>query len=201
VSWRNASRNPTSTAAVAVDLAADYADSASDGADATTLQPLRENSMARAPALGLAIAAWAVIAAAAPARATELCGWLVETTDAEAVHEFALWLEADGDLDFFYKMTGQGITTDSSRAYSPGSGTFSLHAGRPEKAWGFGSNIDGAGDVDIVAEIHTPPKSIFDEDDTPLLASFAFKRHVPEDEKTPPTEFAKRQCVTISPAQ
>jgi hypothetical protein len=153
--------------------------------------------MLRLPRLGLALAAATAIAGGGPARATELCGWLVETTNAEAVHDFTLWLEADNDLDFFYKMTGKGVSTESSRAYSPGSGTFSLRARHAEKPWGFGSNIDGAGDVDIVVEIHVPPKSVFPDDETPLLASFTFRRHVPEDEKAPPTEFAKRQCVTI----
>jgi len=132
-----------------------------------------------------------------PAQATQLCGWLVETLEPENVHEFTLWLEADGDMDFFYKMTGKGISTEDSKSYSPGSGSFSLRPKRPEKPWGFGTNIDGPGDVDIVAEIHVMPKSVFDDAETPLLASFAFRRHVSQDEKKPPVDFAKRQCVTI----
>jgi hypothetical protein len=146
---------------------------------------------------GLVVAALAMTAIAAPARSTELCGWLVETIGDESMHEFTLWLEADGDVSFLYKMTGKGVSTESSKAYSPGSGTFSLRPKAPEKAWGFGTTIDGAGDVDIVADIHVMPKSVFDETETPLLASFTFRRRVPEGEKKPPADFAKRQCATV----
>jgi hypothetical protein len=145
----------------------------------------------------LALAAVAAIAAASPVRATELCGWLAETANADRLHEFSLWLEADGQVDFFYKMTGAGIVTEGMKSYSPGSGTFSLEAKRAEKAWGFGSTLSPPGDIDIVAEIHAAPKSVFSDDETPLLAKFTFRRHVPEDEKTPPADFAKRQCATV----
>src|SRR5471032_2103668 len=147
-----------------------------------------DKPMIELPRHGLALAAAAVIAAAGPARAAELCGWLVETTDADSVHEFSLWLEADSDVSFFYKMTGKGIVSEGMRAYSPGSGTFSLRPKHAEKAWGFGSSLDPPGDIDIVAEIHVPPKSVFSDDETPLLAKFTFQRHVPENEKTPPTD-------------
>jgi hypothetical protein len=150
------------------------------------------------PRLGLALAAALVIAATGPAHAAELCGWLMETTEADSVHQFNLWLEADADVSFFYKMTGKGIVTEGVKAYSPGSGTFSLRPGRAEKAWGFGSTLDPPGDIDIVAEIHAPPKSVFSDDETPLLAKFTFQRHVPQDEKTPPADFAKHQCATIA---
>ncbi len=146
---------------------------------------------------GLMLAALAITAIAAPAHPTELCGWLVETVGDESMHEFALWLEADGDVSFLYKMTGKGVSTESSKSYSPGSGSFSLRPKAPEKAWGFGTTIGEAGDVDIVADIHVMPKSVFDETETPLLASFKFRHHVPEGEKKPPADFAKRQCATV----
>src|SRR5258705_518961 len=50
----------------------------------------------------------AVLAMAAPARATEVCGWVVETTDKEGFHEFSLFLQADGEADIYYMMRGQG---------------------------------------------------------------------------------------------
>jgi hypothetical protein len=153
--------------------------------------------MSSPPRLGLAIAVAAVIVAASPAHAAELCGWLIETTEADSVHQFDLWLEADADVSFFYKMSGKGIVTEGMKAYSPGSGTFSLSPKRAQRAWGFGSTLDPPGDVDIVAEIHVPPKSVFSDDETPLLAKFTFQRHVPEDEKVPPKDFAKHQCATI----
>lgn len=34
----------------------------------------------------------------------------------------------------------------------------------------------------------------------PLLASFTFKRYVPEDETTPPKTLAARQCATLGKA-
>jgi hypothetical protein len=145
-------------------------------------------------ALGLAAL---ISAAGAPARAAELCGWLTETADAEKVHEFSLWLEADANVAFFYKMTGKGVVSEGMKAYSPGSGTFSLRPKAAEKAWGFGTSLSPPAEIDIVAEIHAPPKSVFDEAETPLLARFVFQRHVSEDEKKPPTEFARRQCATL----
>jgi hypothetical protein len=96
-------------------------------------------------------------------------------------------------------MTGEGIVTEGMRSYSPGSGTFFLHAGRASKVWGFGSTLYPPGDIDIIAEVHTKPPSIFDETPTPLLAKFVFHRHVPEDETTPPKGFATKQCATLPP--
>jgi hypothetical protein len=145
-------------------------------------------------ALGLAVL---ISAASTPARAAELCGWLTETADAEGVHEFSLWLEADAYVAFFYKMTGKGVVSEGMKAYSPGSGTFSLRPTAAEKAWGFGASVSPPAEIDIVAEIHAPPKSVFDEEETPLLARFVFQRHVTEDEKKAPTDFAKRQCATL----
>jgi hypothetical protein len=150
------------------------------------------------PALALALATAATLMTAPPVRAAQLCGWLTEKISGDSVHEFDLWLESDSRVNFFYKMTGKGVTTENSRSYSPGSGSFSLDPKRAEKAWGFGTTLGSEGDIDIVAEIHVMPKSVFDEGDTPLLASFAFKRHVPDGEKKPPADFAKRQCVTLA---
>ncbi len=137
------------------------------------------------------------VALAGPARATELCGWLTEVVKDDNVHDFDLWLQADGEVAFLYRMTGKGLTSEGSRMYSPGSGTSSLHAGKAERPWGFGATLDPPGDVDIVAEIHVSPKSIFDEEETPLLGKFTFQRHVPEGETKPPTDFQKHQCVTL----
>jgi hypothetical protein len=151
------------------------------------------------PARILTAFALAVCAAATmtPVRAAELCGWLTETSDANSVHQFTLWLEADTEVALFYKMSGKGIVTEGMKAYSPGSGSFSLHPKKAEKPWGFGTSLSPPGDIDIVAEIHVPPKSIFDEE-APLLAKFTFQRHVPEEEKAPPNDFAHRQCVTLA---
>jgi hypothetical protein len=135
--------------------------------------------------------------AATPARAVQVCGWLTETTGKENLHEFELWLQSDGEAEGLYKMTGEGIVTENMRNYSPGSGTFFLHAGRPAKMWGFGSTLYPPGDIDIVAEVHAKPASIFDEVQTPPLGTFTFRRHVPEDETAPPKAFAAKQCATL----
>ena len=148
---------------------------------------------------GLALAA-AVLALAGPARATQVCGWIDETVDADNVHLFSLWLEADGDTDFFYRMAGKGVVTESSTSYSPSSGAFSLRPKRPGRPWSYGTSISGGGDVDIVAEIHAAPKSVFSDDETPLLAKFTFRRHVPEGETKAPKTFAARQCAALPAA-
>jgi hypothetical protein len=142
----------------------------------------------------------ALFAAATPAGATQICGWLTETVSGDSVHDFSLWLETDADADIFYAMKGEGVVTPSSRMYSPGSGTFSLHAGKAEKVWGFGATLEPPGDIDIIAEVHAPPADIFSDDETALLAAFKFDRHVPEGETTPPQDFAKRQCTTLGAA-
>lgn len=148
----------------------------------------------------LGLAAATTLTAAGAAHATQLCGWLTEKVEADDVHKFDLYLQADGEVSFLYKMTGEGLTSEGRRSYSPSGGSFTLHGGdKPQHPWGYGSNIPPPGDVDIVAEIHVAPKSIFDEGDTPLLAKFVFRRHVPEGEKKPPTDFQKHQCVALAP--
>jgi hypothetical protein len=93
-------------------------------------------------------------------------------------------------------MTGKGVITESGTNYSPSSGSFSLRPKRPQSYWSFGTTL-GEGDVDIVGEIHVAPKSVFSDEETPILTSFIFRRHVPGNEKKPPTDFAKRQCAVV----
>jgi hypothetical protein len=147
----------------------------------------------RSGVLALALAGVAV-----PAHAGQLCGWLIETIQDDDLHQFELWLQSEGDADVVYKMRGEGIVSESSRSYSPGSGTYSLHARKAVKVWGFGTTLNAPADIDIVAEIRTPPKSVFSDEETPLLAKFSFQRHVPEGETAPPKPFGSRQCVTLA---
>ncbi len=147
-------------------------------------------------ALAAALALTAAVAVSGPARAAQLCGWLTEKVSADDVHDFALWLQSDSDIAFFYKMSGKGVVTPSGSSYGPGSGTFSLRPGRPQNPWGYGTNIS-QGDIDIVAEIHETPKSVFDDTESPLLVTWVFQRHVSANEKKPPTDFAKHQCITV----
>ena len=146
---------------------------------------------------GLAVAAALVLAA--PARAAQVCGWLHEYIDKDEIHSFDLYLEADGDADIYYMIKGQGVTSQGSRAHSPGSGTYVLHRGRTEKVWGFGTGVDPGAQIDIIAEIHEYPADVFSEKEPPLLGVFTFRRKVPDDETTIPKTFAARQCVTAPP--
>jgi len=147
-------------------------------------------------ALALLGAAWPAQAA----QAAQVCAWIVESADKEGLHQFDLYLQADGEADVYYMMKGQGVTTENSRTYSPGKGTYVLHRGRTAKVWGFGTNVDAGADIDIVAEIHEYPKDIFDEKEPPLLGAATLRRHVPDDETTVPKAGpAARQCFTAPP--
>lgn len=145
----------------------------------------------------LALAALVAALATVPAQAAQVCGWLVESIDADKVNSWDLWLQSDAEVDFKYEMKGEGITTESSRMYSPGSGSFSLTAGKAGHAWGFGTNLEAGANIDIIAELHQAPKDIFNDDETPLLATFTFQRKVPEGETAPPKTFMEKQCVTL----
>jgi len=147
----------------------------------------------RSGLLALVLAAGAV-----PAHAGQLCGWLVESLAGDNVHQFELWLQSEGDADIVYKMRGEGVVTESSRVYAPGSGTYSLHARKAVKVWGFGTTLNTPADIDIVAEIRSPPKSVFSDEETPLLAKFSFQRRVPEGETAPPQPFGARKCVAVA---
>jgi hypothetical protein len=140
-------------------------------------------------------------AVAVPAHAGQLCGWLIETIETDDLHQFELWLQAENEIDVVYRMRGEGIVSESSRSYSPGGGSYSLHGRRPVKVWGFGTTLNAPADIDIVAEIRSPPKSVFSDEEPPLLARFSFQRHVPQGETTPPRPFGARQCVAVTAAR
>ena len=133
----------------------------------------------------------------APAQAAQLCAWMTERNKANDVHDLELWLSADKELEFLYKIGGTGITGEGSKMHSPSSGTFLLHPGKPDKAWGFGATMPMPGKIDVVVEIHQKPADIFDETPTPLIASFTFDRDVPEGEKKAPPVLAKKQCSAL----
>jgi hypothetical protein len=147
-----------------------------------------------------ALAACALLAAAPHAYAAQLCAWMTEKLGEDDYHEVALWLEADEDFDGYYKIQGEGFTSEGMRAHSPGSGTFVLHAKKPDKPWGFGATVSGPGQIDIIAEVHKYPKDVFADEPPPLIASFTFHRDVPEGETKAPATFAAKQCQTVAPS-
>ena len=146
-----------------------------------------------------AIAATALLAAG-PACATEVCAWMEETIGEDDYHELQLWLEADGEVDAYYRIKGEGLKSESIKAHSPNSGTYFLRPKEKNSPWKFGATLTPPGDIDVIAEIRAKPADIFSDAETPLLASFTFQRHVPEGETTPPRTLATRQCATLGKA-
>lgn len=146
----------------------------------------------RAALTGLALAA-----AAGPANAVQVCAWIDETIGEDDYRELTLWLEADGEADFLYKIGGDGLRDESSHAHSPNSGTFVLHAREARSPWGFGVTLTPPASIDVVVDLRATPKDIFSDAETPLLAGFTFKRQIPEAETRPPTTLAARQCAAL----
>jgi hypothetical protein len=134
---------------------------------------------------------------AAPVQATTVCAWMKETVGSDEMHNFDLWVQADGEVDFLYQIGGRGVVTASMTGNSPGSGTYSLHAGIAEKMWGYGSTLDPPGKIDFSVELHQTPKDIFSDAPTPLLARFVFQRDVPASETRAPATLARKQCVVM----
>ena len=147
--------------------------------------------------IALAASLILTVALAGAAQAKQICGWLVEKVEANDVHQLDLWLQADSEVEFLYKIGGKGLLSEGMKMHSPGSGTFLLHPGKADKPWGFGGTLVPPGTIDIVAEIHVKPADIFDETPTPILAAFTFHREVPAGEKKAPPVFAKKQCATL----
>jgi hypothetical protein len=133
------------------------------------------------------------------AQAAQLCGWMLEKTNDEKYHELEIWLQSDQDIDFFYKIGGEGLVEDSGgKGNSPNSGTFVLHPGVAERPWGFGMTVYPPGRIDVTLEVHEWPKDIFSDEETPLLATFTFQRPIPAEEVEPPADLAKHQCLTVT---
>jgi hypothetical protein len=137
------------------------------------------------------------VAFAGEARATQLCGWIVETTEENDFHKLVLYLSADKETEFLYKLGGQGIVDGSGHSHSPSKGSFYLRDGQTDSAWSFGATLNAPGKIDVIVEIHKKPADIFDEKPTPLLATFTFQRNVPESETKAPPVLAKKQCATL----
>jgi hypothetical protein len=128
---------------------------------------------------------------------TQVCGWMIEKLESENTYAWDIWLQSDAPLDFYYKIGGVGVVSEAVKAHSPGSGTFTLSAGKATKVWGFGSTIYPPAKLDFTIELHVTPADIFSNKPTPLLAEFAFRRDIPESEKKPPPTLAKKQCATV----
>ncbi len=139
----------------------------------------------------------ALLLAAIPAQANaaKLCGWFVEAATGDSENDVEFWLESNERITFTYEMTGKGFTSDdgSSSNYSPGSGSFALEPGQPQKPWSFGSTLGAGMHIDIVGEIHASKAKLFDDGPTPLLGKFVYQRAVTESTEKPPAPGA-HQC-------
>src|SRR5258708_28191632 len=93
---------------------------------------------------------------AAATQAPQVCGWLIERLESENTYAFDIWLQSDARLDFLYKIGGAGVVSESLKAHSPGSGTFTLDAGKATKVWGFGSTLYPPATLDFTIELHQP---------------------------------------------
>jgi hypothetical protein len=131
------------------------------------------------------------------ADAMQICSWLVESNQPDDVRQLDLWLQSDTDVDFLIKVDGAGIVDGSGKSNSPVTATYTLTAGKAEKAWSFGSTLEVPGAIDETIELHKVPADIFSDTPTPLLAKFGFQRKIPSNEKTPPDTLAKKQCATL----
>lgn len=145
----------------------------------------------------VAAAILSTVAVMSEARAAQLCAWIVETNEENDVHKLKLYLSSDKEIEFLYKIGGQGIVDGMGHSHSPSKGTFLLHAGETDNPWSFGATLTAPGKIDVIVEIHEKPESIFDDKPTPLLAKFTFQRNVPESEKKAPPVFAKKQCTAV----
>jgi hypothetical protein len=142
-----------------------------------------------------------LVLAAGPAGAVTVCAWMDETVGEDDYRELKLWLEADGEADFYYKIKGKGLSSEGMKAHSPNSGTFFLRPKTASSPWTFGSTLSPPGTIDVIAELRAKPADIFSDAETPLLASFTFHREVPEGETKAPTTFAAKQCAVLAAAK
>lgn len=146
----------------------------------------------------LAIALAATLSNAA--YGAQLCAWMVEADDTDDMgtsRKLTLWMRSDGEIDFYIKMTGDGIVNGTGKSNSPMSATYTLHAGQTDSPWSYGATLDSPARIDETVEIHKMPTDIFSNTPTPLLAKFVFQRDVPASEKTPSKLFQKKQCAAV----
>jgi len=134
---------------------------------------------------------------AGPAQAVQVCAWMDETVGEDDYRELKLWLEADGELDLYYMIKGEGLSSERMKSHSPNRGTYFLRPKTAASPWTFGATLRPPGVIDVVAEVRAKPADIFSDAEPPLLAAFTFHREVPEGETKPPKTFAAKQCATL----
>lgn len=51
---------------------------------------------------------------------TQVCGWMIEKLESETTYTWDIWLQSDAPLDFFYKMSGAGVISETLKPHAPG---------------------------------------------------------------------------------
>ena len=140
----------------------------------------------------------ATLSLAPPVHAAQVCAWIVETngTD-EDERDMKLWLQSDADMDFMVRIDGDGIVNGMGKSNSPMKATFTLNAGQADSPWSYGATLDAPAKIDETVTLSKMPADIFSDAPTPVLATFAFKRDVPQSEKAPTKTFARKQCAAV----
>lgn len=133
-------------------------------------------------------AAFLIAALPVQAHAAKLCGWFVETVDAEQTHTVQLWLQSDEHVWFLYRVAGKHFYSGDSGAEddSPGGTTFSTDPGPAKSAWSQGQTLGPGDHIDFVIEIRAWPKDLTDDTvRSPLLGQFVYRRTVTESAEKP----------------
>lgn len=141
-------------------------------------------------AWGRPLLAAALVAALLPAQAhaAKLCGWFVETVDAEQTHNVQLWLQSNEHVWFLYRIAGKGFYSGNSGVEdtSPGGTTFSVDPGPPKSGWSAGQTLGPGDHIDFVVEIRAWPRDLTDDTvRSPLLGQFVYRRTVSETAEKP----------------
>jgi hypothetical protein len=149
----------------------------------------------RRAALIAPIALCLLAAAVAPrAWAGQVCAWIVETTEPEGTHKFALNLSADAPASVSARFQGPGFTSAAI-----GGELIQLEPGAPQEVDGEGFDVDPGDDLSFDLRLFDRPLSLDDLDNPPAkpLASFTFHRKVAEGEHAPPPDLAAKQCKPL----
>ena len=141
------------------------------------------------------------LALALPAQATELCAWLNESNQPGHMRVLDLWLQSDARMSFLYSISGKGIVSGPNAAITPATGSYSLVPGMPVRLWHFDATLYPPGRIDVFLETRKVATDYYSTGLPPVLATYAFKRSIPESETTPPDTLAKKFCAEIVEGQ
>jgi hypothetical protein len=129
------------------------------------------------------------------ASAAQVCVWIVESVEDDGLHKFELNLGVDTPTSAAVRFKGPGFTSASM-----GGDMIPLDPGAPKDVDGEGFDVSAGDDLQFDVQLFDRPMASVDEMEAPtgkLLAAFAFHRKVGEDERTPPPDFAAKQCKPL----